>query len=429
MLVVSDIHFDPFAGAPVGQRLIDAPPSQWSAILSPLPGQRPSRYGRDTNRALLSSTLAELSRQAPTVDAVLVPGDLITHDFEEKARRAAGARASDAAIRELAAKTAVHVLQELRAAVPQRPIIVSLGNNDSECGDYRIAPFGPFLAQVCGMVRELAGPDRVDADFEQTFTAGGYYGVRHPTADGVDVIVLNDVLWSSDYRDRCGTGAAEVATQMMAWFEARLQRAEAEKRRLWIVHHIPVGIDPFTSIHRRAPSCAARVTPYLKEPYASRFVRALGDHAPAIEAVLAGHSHHDSYRVIRGQGGTVVAEKVVPSVSPIFRNNPGFQILEHHTTGRPVDIETWSLPLTDRRPRWRKEYRFSTAYGRPYSIENVAWLAGALLQQAPAGTIAETFSRTYPVGHGTISRSGFKAHACAIGALDPAAFAACACPP
>src|SRR5438067_2278095 len=99
----------------------------------------------------------------------------------------------------------------LAAAAPLRAddarralIVVGLGNNDSECGDYRLEPNGPFLAGLRDAVRTMAGTQLLAPDFDTTFAAAGYYSMRHPAADGVDIVVVNDVLWSTDYRDRCG---------------------------------------------------------------------------------------------------------------------------------------------------------------------------------------------------------------------------------
>ena len=97
----------------------------------------------------------------------------------------------------LTAKTALYVADALRTALPGRPILIALGNNDSECGDYQLEPGGAFLASLRDTVRDLAGPDRLAQDFDQTLQAGGYYAMRHPTLADVTILVVNDVLWST----------------------------------------------------------------------------------------------------------------------------------------------------------------------------------------------------------------------------------------
>ena len=103
----------------------------------------------------------------------------------------------------------MYVADALRTALPDRPILIALGNNDFECGDYQLEPGGAFLASMSNTVRDLAGADRLAPDFNQTFQAGGYYAMRHPTLADVTILVVNDVLWSTDYQDTCGTDGAE----------------------------------------------------------------------------------------------------------------------------------------------------------------------------------------------------------------------------
>lgn len=433
-LIVSDLHFDPFANGARPAELAAKDISAWNSVLAPASAGPLSSYGRDTNAALLRSALSEVRRQAERADLVVVPGDLIAHRFEAQAARALKAGETSDPVRGFAVKTALYVLQELREAAPGRPIVVGLGNNDSECGDYRLAPNGPFLAGLRAAVRAMAGDELLAPDFDTTFAAAGYYRLRHPAADGVDIVVVNDVLWSTDYRDRCGTRGEEAAAVMLDWLEATLRDIRATGRRAWLVHHIPVGIDGYTSMHRKAASCAARVTPYLKEPYASRFTALIREHGAEIDLMISGHIHHDTYRVIRSGDRPVAIDKIVPGISPIYGNNPGFQGLTFDAAGRPRDIETWSLPLNGaggKRPAWALEYRFTQAYRQEaFSEEAVNALAADLLSKAPAARpVQRRFAEAYPVGHGAVGAASFRGHACAVEAVDRAAYAACLCGP
>jgi predicted MPP superfamily phosphohydrolase len=433
-LIVSDIHFDPFAPGSKPATLAGSHISAWDGILAPARARAPSRYGRDSNAALLHSALAALADRAREADLLIVPGDLIAHDFERKAARVLRAGETSEPVRVFAVRTAHYVLEGLRKAAAGRPVVVALGNNDSECGDYRLQPNGPFLAGLRETVRALAGSGLLAPDFDATFAAAGYYRLRHPAAEGVDIVVVNDVLWSAEYQDRCGRQGDQASAVMFEWLERTLGEIEASGRRAWLVHHIPVGIDGFSSFHGKERTCAARVKPFMREPFASRFVDLVRKHGATVDVMLSGHTHHDSYRVIRS-GSTVAAiDKVMPGISPIFGNNPGFQVLSFDLAGRPVDMTTWSLPLDGparRKPAWRLEYRFTQAYRKPaFTEEAVGFLAEALLSPDAAKNIdGRTFSRAYPVGHGAIGATEFRAHACTISGIDPAAYAACACPP
>jgi sphingomyelin phosphodiesterase acid-like 3 len=434
--VVSDIHFNPFTTRDFAVRLAGSELTAWPSIFASVSGQGFSGRGEDTNQLLLASALGALSSSAGSTDLVIVSGDLLAHRFEELAAHALGTSPDSRTVRTLTAKTALYVADALRTALPDRPILIALGNNDSECGDYQLEPGGAFLALMSNTVRDLAGADRLAPDFNQTFQAGGYYAMRHPTLADVTILVVNDVLWSTDYQDTCGTDGAETAEAMMAWLERRLGDARAAGQRIWLVHHIPVGIDPYATLQAPARlSCPAQVTPFLKEPSASRFEMLLREYAATIQASFSGHIHQDSYRLVMDAGAAVGVEKVTPSISPIFGNNPGFHVLDYDWhTGDVTDFSTWYLVNLEQTSattpgEWRREYVFTEAYAKQaYSAAAIKQIADAMLEPGAEGEgIRNTFRRLYPVSHGEIASGELAAYACAIGNLAPSTYTACYC--
>jgi predicted MPP superfamily phosphohydrolase len=434
--VVSDIHFNPFAAPDLAPRLAVAEPKEWPSIFASVSGQGFSARGEDTNQALLASALGALSGTAGGVDLVVVTGDLLAHRFQEAAARALGTSPTSDVVRALASKTALYVAEALRTALPGRPILLVLGNNDSECGDYQLKPGGAFLDALRNMVRDLAGPDHLAQDFDQTYMAGGYYAMRHPMNAGVTILAVNDVLWSTNYRDACSTNGDQTAEAMMAWLERQLSEARAAGRRVWLVHHIPVGIDAYATLHASAElSCPARVTPFLKEPFASRFVLLQQEYAASILAGFASHTHQDSYRLTMDAGVAVGIEKVAPSISPIFGNNPGFHLFNYdRRTGDVIDFSTWYLANLEQSSmttpgEWKREYVFTEAYDeQTYSAAAVERIAEAMLGTEPAGErVRSTFRRLYPVSHGEIPTEVLPAYACAIGNLALSSYTACYC--
>jgi hypothetical protein len=266
--------------------------------------------------------------------------------------------------------------------------------------------------------------------------AGGYYAMRHPTLVGVTILAVNDVLWSTDYRDACGTSGDHAAEAMMVWLERQLSEARAAGRRVWLVHHIPVGIDAYATLHASAElSCSARVTPFLKEPFASRFAQLLRDYAATIQAGFAGHTHQDSYRLTMDAGVAVGVEKVAPSISPIFGNNPGFHLFSYdQQTGDVIDFSTWYLGDLEQAAgtipgEWKREYVFTEVYDQPtYSAAAVERIAEAMLETESAGErVRSTFRRLYSVSHGEIPAEVLPAYACAIGNLAVSSYTACYC--
>ena len=429
LLLMSDIHFDPFDPPALASALAESDVGAWPDRFSTVTGQAMSPYGEDTNYALLESSLAAVAGTAAHVDLVVVNGDFLAHRFEDKAAKALGAAATPAPVGGLTVKTTQFVADRLAAALPGKPVFVTLGNNDSSCGDYRIEPGGTYLADTRETIRRLVGPDRVDADFDRTYAAGGYYAARHPTLPDTLVLAVNDVLWSAEYQDACGKGGAAAGEAMLAWLRDRLARQKAAGGHVWMIHHIPWGLDSYSTARASDSSCPAKLVPFMKEPFASGFIALLGEYGDMVTASFSGHVHYDDYRLLTdAQGKPVLVDKVVPAISPVFGQNPGFEIFDYDLrSGLPTDFTTWYLAnLEDDAPAdWLQEYRFTEAYDVPaYSAAAVDALAKAL---AAAGPVRDTFRRLYNVGHGALSPIAFPAYLCAIGHPDPASFDACYC--
>lgn len=429
--IVSDIHFNPFAEPSLAPALAGAAPSDWRAILAQ-GTQAVSPHGEDTNEALLDSALAALGQAASGTEMVIVTGDLLAHRFGDLASQALNVPPDAPDARAMAAQTALYVMSRLRGALPGKPIVMALGNNDSECGDYRITPDGAFLAATRETVRQLAGPERVAEDFNATYTAGGYYAARHPGRERTTLVVVNDVLWSTEYQNACGAGGDGAADAMLAWLAAQLDRARADGHGVWLVRHIPSGIDEFASFHANAPTCQAQTRPFLREPYAARLALLLREHAATIQASFAGHTHQDSYRLTRIGDRPVGVEKIVPSISPIFGNNPGFHLFSYdRQSGIPSDFSTWWMDDAARtpRPEWRLEYIFSKAYGQDgYSASAVSRVVNAMSGDGPeAERLRSLFGRYYPVGGGTVPAAALPTYLCSLANLDPVTFDQCRC--
>lgn len=429
-VVISDLHFNPFDPPQRATALATAAPAAWPAIFASTNDQAMSRIREDTNHALLASSLATVVKVAAGADFAIVPGDLLAHEFEEKASKALGVAPTPQAAGEMAVKTTIFVADALAAALGGKPAIVALGNNDSSCGDYRIEPGGSYLAATKETVRRLAGAERLDPDFDETYAAGGYYAMRHPTVANTLIVVVNDILWSTQYRDACGTDGLAAAQAQLGWLRDRLARQRAAGGRVWLVHHIPWGIDAYSTIDARASSCPAKVVSFLKEPFASGFLALLVEHRDMLQTSFSGHTHFDDYRVLIDERGTVVgADKVAPGISPIFGQNPAFQLFTYdRQSGAPRDFSTWYLANPGAAPRaadWQFEYTFTKAYGQSaYSPGAVRAVWKAMTNDS---AVQNTYRRLYTVGRGALDAAAVTAYSCAVGHVDRPSFTACYC--
>jgi sphingomyelin phosphodiesterase acid-like 3 len=149
-----------------------------------------------------------------------------------------------------------------------------------------------------------------------------------------------------------------------------------------------------------------------------------------IQASFSGHTHFDDYRLLIDPSGAVVGlDKITPALSPIFGQNPGFQVFTYdRQTGTPTDFSTWHLTnpgAAAEAAQWRLEYTFTEAYRQPrYAPGIVATLWQAMMK---GGAARDTYRRLYKVGHGELGVDGLAAYLCAIGHSDVASFTACYC--
>jgi sphingomyelin phosphodiesterase acid-like 3 len=101
--------------------------------------------GEDTNYTLLASSLKAMHAQAAGAHFITISGDLISHAFSCK-WGIAMPNAKPAEYEAFVVKTLEYVLSAFRAEFPAAPVYAALGNNDSNCGDYKFDANSSFLA-------------------------------------------------------------------------------------------------------------------------------------------------------------------------------------------------------------------------------------------------------------------------------------------
>lgn len=428
--IVADIHFDPFDPESLAEELGSTASKDWMARIAAADQRTAPRRGSDTDHVLLLSALSAISRRMTGADLVIVAGDLLSHRFGDTASKSWRPQGPGSG-RAFAHETAHFVIDALSGALPGKPVLVALGNNDSSCGDYAIEPGGDFLAATMKMVEAAVGADLLTVDFEKTYRAGGYYEVRHPTVRNAKILVLNDVMWSRNYENRCGsTGLAEARNQL-EWLKTKLVEQSASGGIVWIVHHIPWGIDAYSTLQSQSDRCEARVVPFLRGDVSDELFPLIRRHARTIAASFSAHTHYDDFRLLPDDtGAPVIVDKLVPAISPIFGQDPGFQVFTYDVaSGRPLDYTSYHLANLNSLSSpeagvWRERYVFSRiSDGKTYSPEAVNRLSQDLRKPGPAREL-------YYDRRKTVSDDGsFLAYGCAIAHVDSESYARCHCGP
>ncbi len=435
VLSLSDIHFNPFYDPALVGRLDRSDYRRWKAIFSNSGVRGDGGYSADTNYNLLNSALDYARQVSPHPDFVIIAGDFLAHNFQQTYVSLTGNR-DPAALEAFIDKTIAFVTQMIEERFPNTPVYPALGNNDSYCGDYNLDPGGPFLARTAqtwkGLMKERSNVN----SFLQTFPANGSYVVSVPGGRGHRLIVLNTVFLSRDYANKCGQPKANPARDELSWFEAQLRKAAAGREKVWLLSHIPPGVDVYSSIESNPADPFKDPLTYYGGTYNQQFLDLVNRYSSTISYSFAGHTHMDSFQLVNQSVSqrAVGALSITPAISPIYGNNPGFKVFTYdRQTSAPVDYSTYYLNLGAsgaqgaRWERWVKEYDFGATYGHA-SLDPVSLQAVYLLMPIGYHGYLTSYGRFYNVSdtaNPAVTKKNWSAYWCGIGYLTPARYTGC----
>jgi hypothetical protein len=411
VLLVSDLHFSPYAaGADAVKRLRNMPTSGWAAVLAASPDTAPSTYGSDSNYPLLRSAGSAMQAAAPHPAFVVVTGDFLAHNFEKSYGTVFGDTVGAAAF---ADSTMAFMATWMASLVPADvPIYPSIGNNDSGCGDYGMDT--QFQRSAARSWAPLAQRGGGAPGFVAAFDSGGYYTARPPAA-GVTLVMLNDIYWSRSYDPACGP---DRGPRELAWLGGVLNATRAAHGRAWLAAHVPPGIDIYSSLS---------ATPVLMmgAAYAAPYDSIVRANAGVVALQLTGHTHMSEFRVYTDGAGGGVPDVGVPSVSPLFYNNPGFVTLRLSPSGDVLDYTTFARTGSPAAGGWNALWSFAALYRQPAVTGAALLSAAALIGQDT--TVRTAWERNYSGGHAgqNPTPANWVSYWCGIRNLDASSFQAC----
>jgi hypothetical protein len=370
--LISDIHFDPFYDGALFEQLEAQPVENWAGILEKSQPPGFNRLGTDSNYALLKSSLDEATRRMPSPDFILYPGDFLAHLWQTKydALAKQSHLAAPQPYRAFTSKSVRFLANEFQRRFPNTPILTTLGNDDSYCGDYMITPHGPFLKMFAETWAPLLGPDVDRPAFHATFSQAGHYTLKVPRTKNLRLIVLNSIFFSVNYDNVCGTSTQTPALDQLRWVSSVLDQARTAGETVWLLTHIPPGLNGYStaeSVRQGGPAVT-----FWQPELTSGFLQLVRQHQSKVHIAIVGHTHMDDFRVIRLEGKPVFLSKISPAISPIYGNNPGFQIYQYdRETGTIQNFQTYYLTnlTTGGNPTaagdgiWSLEYDFRETYG------------------------------------------------------------------
>jgi sphingomyelin phosphodiesterase acid-like 3 len=445
-LFVSDLHFDPFWDPGKVSRLVTAPVGDWNAILStpPSPDQQ-QRFvslqetcharGVDTSYTLLMSSFRAIEAHAHETKFIAASGDLIAHAFSCKYRALFPQSITDD-YKKFVEKTMSFVLMGLRGTSSAVPVYVALGNNDSDCGDYRLDPRSDFLMDMATLVTE-SFPRAEQKSAQLTFAAGGYYSVLLPVPlRHTRLIVLDDVFMSPKYSTCSGKADATEADLELVWLRQQLTDARRNNEGVWIMGHIPPGIDPYSTAIKMKNVCGgAAPDMFLSSEDLPNLLIEFGD---IVKLVVFAHTHTDEMRLLKPEGDvasasrTTVVEKLVPSISPINGNNPSFTVASiDQVSGALADYQVIAASnQSGADASWGEEYDFAQTYQQrsfsPSALEKL--LTGFKADPTAQTEPSESYLRNFFVRDRSLELKVFwPQYVCAMSGYSPASYESCVC--
>jgi sphingomyelin phosphodiesterase acid-like 3 len=440
-LLVSDVHFEPFWDPAKVLQLEAAPSSQWKAILAaPASPDQTGRFdalqktcktrGNDTTYTLLQSSLTAMRAQAHSARFITISGDLIAHAFPCK-YNALFPNATPAQYEAFVVKTLEFVLTEFRAEFPSAPVYAALGNNDSGCADYQLDASSAFLA-ASGKAFTAKLPLKESKIAEADFAAGGNFSVALPAPfQHARLVIIDDLFQSRKYKTCGGKEDSAGSTAQIAWLRTELDKARKNHEKIWVMGHIPPGIDPYATISKMRNVCGGKDPDFFLNN--DDLPNTLAEYGDVIRLAIFAHTHMDEMRLLDNRSGKPVALKMVPSISPVDGNNPSFTI---------ASIDPRTAILRDYRviaasnqtgidTKWEQEYDYAQAYHEPaYSANEVQSLLNSFSADPKAETAeSQAYLQNYFVKDKSLELKAFwPQYTCALEHYTADGYHACRCP-
>jgi hypothetical protein len=434
VISVTDIHFDPFQGFGnnVRKKIATSDYKDWRSIYlqNPQPEGVP---GQQTNFSLLNSTMREMQSICPHPDFIIFSGDLLGHELQEEYNEYLKHNPG-VSYNEFVQNTLSFINYEFKLYFSDVPIYFTLGNNDSYT-DFGIAPppaddyFLPDTKDI--FFAYIGGDANAKASFMATYPTTGSYSLHPAAAPTNKIIALNDIYFSlKSTQNQYAEG-----WKQMAWLESELASAVKNGEKVWIITHIPPGVDVTTTLSNKN----GEITDFWDTQYTNsdgktfleQFSELTVAYSSVIGGIFCGHTHMDHFRLISDQAGSKSFVHVTPAVSPQFGNNPAFQVLTYDKASFGViDFETYRFGYQRQGSAWAGEYSFDKTYGVSlYDPANLDTVFNRLQQDAAARKFFTTYFDVNNIVYKPITPANWQSYWCGIAYLTDQDFAKCVLSP
>jgi sphingomyelin phosphodiesterase acid-like 3 len=166
-----------------------------------------------------------------------------------------------------------------------------------------------------------------------------------------------------------------------------------------------------------------------KTEYSDAFLALENQYSDIIVGGLAGHTHMDDFRVVSNTSGKAISFfHINPSISPIFSNNPGFQLFTYDAASMTMlDYNTYAFQglqnTSDQ--TWKMEYDF----GKTYNVNQLTGQTLGTVWQAIStdSVVRGNYLNYFGMGSVQAKPTIWMPYWCGIGDLGQTQFGDCAC--
>lgn len=339
-LWISDFHMDPLYGkAPAGGKLGQ---DCWTEV-SETSQNSYGTVGCDPPPSLVQSAMAAAKELIGSeAEFVVNTGDFSRHGMENLQDPSKDVVGIIGAVSGM-----------IKAKFPTVPLLFgTLGNDDNPENYYTNIttnlPSNPWFSEVG---RTFVGKKVMDPSAESTYRYGGYHARE---MGGLRFLAIATVMYSHKHIPK-DQNVEDDPFGQFAWLREELQKAADAGVKVWIVGHVPPGIETFG------------YSAMWQDKFLKQYLDIVQDEVlgSAIAAQLFGHVHKEEFRVLPktpAGGGPILLSA---SVSPVYYNNPSFRLVEYSPwTGRLLTYRTyWAEMTTGSAPlSWKLGYDMATEY-------------------------------------------------------------------
>jgi hypothetical protein len=266
------------------------------------------------------------------------------------------------------------------------------------------------------------------SDFAASFAKAGHYTARLPMGRATTLVAFDSVVWSARYKDDCGSPSPRAGQDELDWLTTSLQAAKTAGASVWLASHIPPGVDVFKTLKANVlAACPVSPVSFYAEPYTDAVLGVFATFSGTVTQSYGGHTHSDDFRLFpAGPGAPPIPHKVVPSITPLFGNAPGFLVMTfNRETGAVVDYALVALGPNPATPQaWKPVYDFDAAYGQR-EISGVTMTEVRKAIDQPASLAHATYVQNSNAA--SLGRDAWRGYACAMNNVTAASFAQCYC--